>query len=118
MVDVWLPPSELDAISDAVAGSRDRRCRLFRPTVTVSSGGAPDSGFEPAGELSCRVQPASGGSEGIVAGRIASEVDYTVAFHRRATVATDQRIEVDGLRLEVIAATRVAELVAGCRSVG
>ncbi len=110
----------LDAIGEAVAFTRDRRCRLKRPATTFSSGGAPEDGWEHAGELSCRWgAPNRAASEGVVAQRLVSEADYTVAFNRRATVSPEWRIAVDGLLLEVIAAPRAsAELVVACRSVG
>ncbi len=120
MAEAWLSPQDYDDLSEAFAGSRTSRCRLKRPATTFSSGGAPEYGWEDAGELSCRVEAANrAASEGLVARRLVSEVDYTAAFGRRATVSPEWRIEVDGLRLEVIAAPMAgAELVVACRSVG
>lgn len=118
-----LTDAEMNAISDELiaAGVMPDSCVIKRPSTGRDAGGAPLSGGESTvATVACRVGLAGTASvERVMGGRFGPDADYLVALPRGTDVQTDDAIEVNGMRLDVIYAARPSFHVAinvACRA--
>jgi hypothetical protein len=97
-------------------------CTVQRPATDRGPGGAPSTAFGTIGVAPCRVQQPAGGTEVTVGGRQTQLVDYVVRLSRAIDLASDDRIRVGDLTLQVVSTPALAssgmERVAYCVATG
>ena len=103
-------PGSILEIDDLLRGQRSEVCHVLAPSSEVDAGGAPiSSGYAVVATVACRVIPGGLSSSERVAGGVFTAVgDYEVQFDRDTEIASDYRIENEGITYEVVGDNRHA----------
>lgn len=113
------------AIDRLLGRLRAAHCVVERPSGARDAGGAPTGAVAVIGAAACRVRvPGRQPIEAVQGGRFGPQADYEVVFDRAVAVTldlrSDDRIQVDGTTLQIIAVPRAVthgfQLVVPCRA--